>query len=122
MLTYLEYLEKGGILEQTAFYKIIDLAWSTLQEATHGRIDNISVLPDVVKACCRDLCELYSNFSKTRGISSVSQSAGAASESVSYRDISSEDTDYEIDSLIYKYLSKVKDDNGTPLLYRGALI
>ena len=56
-----------------------------------------------------------------RTITRKSQSAGGVSESESYTVKTKEDFAQDIDSLVCDYLLSVRDDKGTPLLYRGCV-
>lgn len=65
---------------------------------------------------------LIEHFNKDKNILvSKSQSSGGVSESENYAVKTSNEQSVEIAQMIYDYLSSVKDDNGVPLLYRGAL-
>ena len=123
-LTYEEYSNIGGTLEETAFNRYIDRACGVINNATHNRIKSMSEIPSMGKALCRDLVEyMATNSSVTeKSVSSWSESTGPVSESVSYVQKSKEDMQSDIDELIYQYLGSVSDDNGTPLLYRGCSV
>ena len=112
-LTYSEYVNIGGTLEEAAFNRTIDRACSVIDNATHGRVSKMGETPLEVKALCRDLTEHYSK--NELNVKSKSQSAGSVSESITF----SEDSASAVNDLIFDYLLNVKDDNGTPLLYRG---
>lgn len=121
-LTYDEYIALGGICDNTAFNRNIDRACSTVDKFTFGRVALMSDIPTRVKTLCRDLVEYYSanlNFSG-KAVTSWSENAGAVSESVSYATKSNDETSLEIENLAYDHLYMLTDDNGTPLLYRGA--
>lgn len=118
-ISYNEYKEIGGVLDETAFERNIYRACGIIDAATSGRVKAMSAVPSEVKALCRDLAEICEN-ERTAGIAqSRSQTAGAVSESVSY--FSSAEHSEKIKTLISDYLSEVCDDNGTPLLYRGCM-
>ena len=122
-LTYEEYSEMGGVLDSTAFIRNIDRACGIIDTETHDRIQAMEQVPTQVKSLCRDLVEyLNSSSSNERIVSSRSQSAGAVSESESYATKSSADVYIDIDNLVCDYLLNVKDDKGTPLLYRGGTV
>ncbi len=111
-LTFQEYAELGGNLEEIAFNRNIDRASGVIDNATHGRV---AKEPARVKALCRDLVEYFAKGNEQ--IASRSQSAGSVSESVSYASYA--DRAAEVDDMICDYLLNVTDKNGTPLLYRG---
>ena len=120
-LTYEQYTEIGGTLEMTAFSRNIDRVCGMIDNATFGRIDKMAVVPRQVKACCRELVEYLANIVESGNVSSQSQSAGGVSESVTYTNKTTEDIENECANIIFDFLGNVKTDNGTPLLYRGAM-
>ncbi len=122
-LTYEEYQNIGGVCDLTAFNRNIDRVCGVIDRATHLRIEKMSNVPTQAKALCRDLIEyMYANAITEVKVTSKSQSAGAVSESESYAIKTKEDQANDIDNLIVDYLACVKDDNGTPLLYRGCAV
>ena len=121
-ITYDEYTSIGGVLDLTAFNRNADRAFGTVDNATHNRVENMSTVPDKVKALCRDLVEYFAgNFGSSRQISNHSQSAGGVSESESYVIRSTDERDDEIDDMVKDYLLNETDDFGTLLLYRGCI-
>jgi hypothetical protein len=121
-LTYGEYAEMGGICDLTAFNRNIDRACGIIDNATHNRIERMAKVPQRAKALCRDLVEYLANdFGSSKQISNHSQSAGGVSESESFVIRSIEERAGEIGDMVKDYLLNEVDDNGTPLLYRGAM-
>lgn len=121
-LTYEEYTEIGGTLDLTAFMRNINRACSVIDWCTQNRLRAILAPSDAVKACVRDVCELYAlNSAGEKQVTSRSQSAGGVSESESYATSTAQEVNEAAVAIIYDYLAAEKDDNGTPLLYRGAL-
>lgn len=121
-LTYEEYTEIGGTLDLTAFNRNIDRACGVVDTETRNRVENMKEMPRQVKACCRDLTEyLHNNSTLAKSVSSKSQSAGGVSESESYSEKTAEDMFGDIMNILYDYLGSLTDDNGTPLMYRGAM-
>lgn len=121
-LTYEEYTEIGGTLDLTAFNRNIDRACGIIDNATHNRIVCMEEVPQRAKALCRDLVEyLAKNDTTETAVTSRSQSAGGVSESESYATKTADDVYGDIQNMIYDYLLNVTDDNGIPLLYRGAM-
>lgn len=118
-IEYGEYTEIGGMLDLTAFNKNIMRACLLIDTVTHNRIENMKQVPLEAKLCCRDLVDYWDKNSFSADVSSKSQSAGNVSESVTYKDKSTEAVYSEVDNIICDYLLNVKDDNGTPILYRG---
>ena len=121
-LTYDEYSEMGGIYDLTAFNRNIDRACGIIDNATHNRIECMAEVPKRAKALCRDLVEYLARNDTTEiAVTSRSQSAGGVSESESYATKTTDDIYGDIQNMVYDYLGNEKDDNGTPLLYRGAM-
>jgi methyltransferase-like protein len=121
-LTYAEYKEIGGTLEETAFNRNIDRSCGIIDNATHNRIEAMKKVPQNVKSLCRDLVEYFAaNFGSSKQVSSRNQSAGGVSESESFVIRSIEERAGEIDDMVKDYLLNEVDDCGTPLLYRGAM-
>lgn len=122
-LTYIEYSNIGGTLDATAFERNIQRANSVIANATHGRIEQMQTVPVEAKALCRDLVEYFASYPTTeKAISGKSQSAGGLSESESYTVKSKAEQDADIDTMLCDHLLYVRDDNGTPLLYRGCAV
>ena len=120
-LTYTEYKEIGGTLEQTAFIRNIDRACGIIDNATHNRIECMKKVPQRAKALCRDLVEYLAENNGVKIATSKSQSAGGVSESESYATKTTDEINAEMFCIVYDYLIGEKNDNGTPLLYRGAM-
>lgn len=119
-LTYLEYGERGGTLDDTAFARYEKRASKNIDAETHGRVSRMSEVPESVKDCVFELVEYNRKFDITaQTVTSRSQSAGNVSESESYATRSTEEVAADITEIIWTYLSTEKDDKGTPLLYRG---
>ena len=121
-LDYQEYVSIGGICDATAFNRNIDRACGIIDNATHNRIECMADVPQRAKALCRDLVEyLARNGTTETAVTSRSQSAGGVSESESYATKTTDDVYDDIQNMVYDYLLNITDDNGTPLLYRGAM-
>lgn len=119
-LTFNNYVEMGGTLDNTAFNRCITRATAIIKTATHCRIDGMQTVPVEVKALCFDMVQLLSyNPPNSSILSGRSQSAGGVSESESYTVLSFDDKQMMIQALLYDYLGSICDDKGTPLLYRG---
>lgn len=121
-LDYYEYLNLGGVCDEATFNRNIDRVCGVIDNATFNRIHAMEEIPSNVKALCRDLIEYYStNFNlNEKEIKSYSESAGVVSESVSYVDRDADKIKREIDDIILEYLGSLTNDNGIPLMYRGA--
>ena len=121
-LTYDEYVGIGGELDLTAFNRNIARASGMIDNATFCRIEKMSKVPENAKHLCRDLIEYLARNNVTElTVTSRSQSAGAVSESESYKVKTNEEMQEEISKMIYDYLGSCFDDNGNLLLYRGAI-
>ena len=120
-LTYDEYSEMGGICDLTAFNRNIDRACGIIDNATHNRIECMAEVPQRAKALCRDLVEYLVENNSVKIVTSKSQSAGGVSESESYATKTDDDVNSEMLNIVYDYLATEKDDNGTPLMYRGTM-
>lgn len=122
-LTYEEYIgEFGGVLDSAAFNRSIDRACGVIDNATKKRIESMESTPRMAKVLCRELVEYFAaNFGSSKQVSNHSQSAGGVSESESFVIRSIEERAGEIDDMVKDYLLNEVDDNGTPLLYRGAM-
>ena len=121
-LTYDEYSAMGGICDLTAFNRNIDRACGFVDLHTQSRLQSVLKVSQRAKACVRDLVEyLANNVSNGKVIASKSQSAGGVSESESYATKTTDEMNCEMLNIVYDYLATEKDDNGTPLMYRGAM-
>lgn len=116
-----EYKELGGVLDVTAFNRNVDRACGIIDNETKNRIENMKDVPREAKVCCRDLTEyLNSNFLvNEKTLNSRSQSVDGVSESESYTIKTADDMYGDIQNILCDYLLKIKDDKGTPILYRG---
>lgn len=121
-ISYEEYSEMGGICSKAVFDRNITRVSGIINNNTSCRVEKMKSVPQEIKALCRDLIEYLDSNMHNKNISSKSQSAGNVSESESYAVKSNEQQMSDIDEMICDYLLSVKDDNGTPLLYRGCSV
>jgi hypothetical protein len=120
-LTYEEYNEIGGELDETAFKRNIDRACGFIDLHTQSRLQSVLEVSRRAKACVRDLVEyLANNVSSGKAVTSKSQSAGGVSESESYATKTAEDYSADLDR-IFEPLLVVKTENGVSILYKGAM-
>lgn len=122
-LDYEEYINLGGVYDEATFNRNIDRTCAIVDNATFNRLHEMEEIPHIVKSLCRDLVDFYAtnwNFN-SREISSYSESAGSVSESVSYASRDIEKLKRETDDMVLEYLGSATNDNGIPLLYRGAV-
>lgn len=119
-LTYDEYESIGGKCDLAAFNKTIIRACGIIDNATHGRISEMLVIPDDVKHCLREIIDyLDANVSTENVLTSKSQSVGGVSESESYSIKGHDDISADLDQILFDYLLHLEDGNGNSLLYRG---
>lgn len=122
-LTYDEYLEYGGTLEETAFNRLSYKASRKIDRMTFNRLQNDTEINEPVKRLMFELIGVIGNNDTT----SESYSPAIASEgndgySVSYAStgfLSPDAADKKVDSLIEEYLQFEKAQNGQYLLSCG---
>ena len=115
-LTYEEYKQMGGPLEETAFSRFAFGAEQTVRRATFGRVDRMKEVPKAVKWLVFEL--VGRAWQKEEGTARVaSESVGSWSRS--YQAQTAEEGRADTDALIRDYLAMETDDNGIPLLYLG---
>lgn len=121
-LTYDEYEELGGTLDETPFDILEVEARKSIDKYTFGRLKNIDEQIQEVKICMYKLIEqlnTYSAYDKAdKSISSESTdgysiSYGGATENVSKAKIS------DTKAIIRTYLAECYLEDGTPYLYVG---
>ena len=121
-LTYDEYLELGGTLDETPF-NILELeAQKSIDKYTFGRLKDLDEQINEVKVCEYNLIQLintynsYSNHDKSvasENTDGYSISYAQATENVSKAKIN------EIKDIIKTYLAECKLADETPYLYVG---
>lgn len=122
-LTYDKYQEIGGMVEETAYARLIVKASAIIDNATFSRVEKMQEIPQQVEHCVRDLIDYFDIYDlRKSNITSKSQSVGGVSESESYGSKDAESQSVDIDNIVFQYLRSVCDDNGTPLLYKGARV
>ena len=120
-LTYTEYKEIGGTLDETAFNRNIDRACVMIDVRTQSRLECFEEIPQIVKVVCTDLVDYITTNTVDKPIvTSKSQSAGGVSESESYATKTAEDYSADLDR-IFEPLQVVKTKNGISILYKGAM-
>ena len=123
-LTYDEYMEIGGTLDETPFNILEFEAQKEIDKYTFGRLKDLNEQINEVKMCVYALMSILNTYSsmnnaQAKGLTSesidgYSVSYGQASESI----VKSKNEN--VKSIIKTYLSDCKLDNGTPYLYVGA--
>lgn len=118
-LSYLEYKEMGGVLDETAFLKYAYEARMKLSDITKKRICNVSDEANgIIKACQMRILEILAQKDEAILGKKVSGfSHDGLSESYSISGIS--EYDRKIAGLIDDFLGELTDNEGVPLLYRG---
>lgn len=121
-LTYEEYIELGGTLEETPF-NILELeAQKNVDKYTLGRLQNLEQQINEVKVCIFKLISLidtynsYENQNKSissENIDGYSVTYSQATENVSKSKIE------DIKCIIKTYLAECKLEDDTPYLYVG---
>lgn len=121
-LTYEEYRDLGGTLDETPF-NILELqARKDIDKYTFGRLQNLDKQINEVKVCIYELIKNLASYSKyverDKSISSentdgYSISYKGADENVSKTIVS------ENRGIIRTYLAECKLEDGTPYLYKG---
>lgn len=131
-LTYQEYTEYGGALEETAFEELEFEARAQIDWWTFNRLQKEDTYPEAVKRCMYKLIKLIQDKQKAMAITPFAEdgsvNAGIASESndgvsTSYNTLSARDAvdtlQNEFKNTIQMYLNGVKNSLGHRLLYRG---
>ena len=134
-LTYDEYTEVGGSLDETEFNYYAYEAESYIDWYTFNRLHNMTEIPDAVKRCEVFLIRLIQERLAALGISTVDSSGNADNSlksilsqsndgvSVSYNSLGARDAigglSNEIKQTIDRFLAGVTNELGRKLLYRG---
>lgn len=131
-LTFEEYTQFGGNLDETTFNNFEFKARSTIDWFTFNRLQKELEYPEAVKRCMYELIRLAEIQEQAGAVSAAAAGdtvkAGIASHSndgvsVSYNVLSAqaalENSQKQIHETIQQYLQGVKDSLGHKLLYRG---
>lgn len=135
-LTYDEYTEVGGTLEETEFNYYAYEAESYIDWYTFNRLHNNTQIPDAVKRCEVYLIKFIQERLSVLGISANGDSGSNANNpimsmmsqsndgvSVSYGNMSAKDAEAslnkEVEQTIQRQLAGVTNKLGRKLLYRG---
>lgn len=120
-LTFEEYQELGGTLEEMPFNILEFKAQKEIDKYTFGRLHDLEEYPNEVKLCIFDLMNIVNSYN------SLIENTGISGEntdgySVSYSGVSSENAksfNADVKTSIRNYLSDCRLDDGTPYLYCG---
>lgn len=115
ILTYDEYKELGGGLDNTAFEVFGYEAEMKVKAETHGRITE----SEAVKRCIVRVSQLLKESSISEK-KVTSWSNDGVSETI--KDITLEEYNTKIKSIIHDYLINEVDESGVPLLYLGGVL
>ena len=130
-LSYEEYQNMGGTLEQSAFDDIAFEAQTRIDWYTFNRLQAETEIPEAVKRCMYYLIKLIQDQRNATGIGAEggSSTVGAIASqsndgvSISYNVMSASETakliDEELKNTVQRYLQGVTNSLGQKLLYRG---
>lgn len=132
-LTYEEYTNMGGTLDETAFEQFEWEARTKVDWYTFNRLQNEETYPEAVKRCVFKLISLLQAQDSAMGTSAVnaedasvtSQIASYSNDgvSVSYNTLSAKETleaaDNAVKRCVNEYLQGVVNSLGQKVLYRG---
>lgn len=121
-LTYQEYVNYGGTVSQTAFPTLEFKARKQVDYLTANRVQNMKNIPESVKLCMVTIMNMdHATGAETQSVNPQKTSFNTDGYSESYgHSLSADDTAKQIKKQITAMLYGELDDNGVPLLYRGA--
>lgn len=120
-LTFEEYRELGGTLEQMPFSILEFKAQKEIDKYTFNRLLDLEEYSNEVKVCIFDLMNIVSSYTKiinNTGISSESTDG----YSISYGNVSKDNIksyNADVKTCIERYLVNCKLEDGTPYMYCG---
>jgi hypothetical protein len=121
-LTYNEYQELGGTLNETPFNVLELEAQKNVDKYTFGRLQNLKQQINEVKVCIFKLIGLIDTYNtyenQNKSISSESTDGYSISSSQATENVSKAKIN-EIKAIIKTYLAECKLQDGTPYLYVG---
>lgn len=116
-LTFDEYAEMGGKLQETVYARFEYKARRAIDAATRGRIAEEVQARESVKHLMYELIALYATVGPEDGVLISSASADGFSENYVVR--TEQELQQEADKLVNLYLSGETTESGVPLLYSG---
>lgn len=121
-LEYSEYVTYGGSADQTAFPLLEFKARKQIDLLTANRVQNMAVVPEAVKMCMMTIMNMdQASGAEAQATNPQLTSFNNDGYSESYGNaLSADDTAKQITKQITAMLYGEMDDNGVPLLYRGA--
>lgn len=121
-LTYEEYQQYGGTLDQTAFENLEFKARKRIDYLTDCRVrDHMEVISEAVKRCMFSLMEMENKVGiEAQAVNPQATSFSTDGYSESYGNaINTENVGKRMNDLVSSMLYGELDDNGVMLLYRG---
>lgn len=121
-LTFEEYKDLGGTLNETPFNVLEMEAQLNVDNYTFGRLKNLEEQKPEVKLCINSLMTKLQGYAKSNNRDTTISSENTDGYSVTYAGITSELTKAqkkEVKNIIETFLGECKLDNGTPYLYLG---
>ena len=132
-LTYAEYQNMGGTLDETTFNDLEYEARCRVDYWTFSRLKNEEIYPEELQRCMYKLIQLINDTQKASsidgqgdensvsvaGISSMSNDGVSTSFNVLSASQAVELASKDIDRCIRQYLTDVKNSLGRKVLYRG---
>lgn len=120
-LTFDEYVEMGGVLDEAAFTPLARKAVYYINAQASGmtgvRIKKLNEIPECIKECVYELVSFFgANKTNERQIASEGQSQGGTSESVSYVQKTDEEINLQAENMICDFFF---GGGMGHLLYRG---
>lgn len=116
-LSYAEYRQLGGNLNEMPFNMLELRARKKVDERTLGRLKNLTSQITEVKTCIYQLIESMQAHEKQKSKNVSSESTDGYS--VSYGTSTSTEENKQYDDIIRDYLLTCKLEDGTPYLYCG---
>jgi hypothetical protein len=121
-LTYDEYQELGGTLDEAPFNLLEFEAQKNIDKYTFGRLKNLNEQINEVKLCIFKLIQLINTYSTYENQNKSISSENTDGYSVSYNQATEnvfKAKINEIKDIIKTYLSECRLEDGTPYLYVG---
>ena len=122
-LTYSEYQEYGGTLAEAAFTPLEFKARKAIDFVTDCRVQAMETVPEAVKMCMYSVMNVIaSTGTEAQATNPVVTSFSTDGYTETYgHAMDSQDSKTAVNSLISQMLYGETDDDGVPLLYRGAV-
>lgn len=121
-LTHDEYKSYGGTLDLTAFRPLELKSRKRIDYLTDSRVQNMAVVPEAVKLCAFALIGMENVVgAEAQATNPAVTSFSTDGYSESYGNaLNADAARAQMNKLVGEYLYGERDDNGVPLLYRGA--